>query len=142
MRTFLFILFVSFVAAIAAPQSSYAVVTVKGSASAHLAASGTVTKTAIHQFKRPSRFKMWALKTMARATGSDNNVIIALLLTFFLGGLGIHRVYLGSQPIMILWYVITIGGIFGILPLIDFFRILFSGTSHYDNNNSFIAAFE
>lgn len=49
----------------------------------------------------------------------DQNVWIAVALDFFLGGLGIHRVYLGTPAGIIAGYFFTCGGIFGILPLID-----------------------
>ena len=46
----------------------------------------------------------------------------AVLLCFFLGGLGLHRKYLGYKN----WWVfpITIGGGFGIAVLIDFVKLL------------------
>ncbi|MFT6883152.1 MAG: TM2 domain-containing membrane protein YozV [Marinoscillum sp.] len=49
----------------------------------------------------------------------DKNVWIAVALDFFLGGLGVHRVYLGTPPGIIAGYFFTCGGIFGILPLVD-----------------------
>ncbi|MBS1682020.1 MAG: TM2 domain-containing protein [Bacteroidetes bacterium] len=55
---------------------------------------------------------------------SDKNAWIAVILDFFLGGIAIHRVYLGTKPIMILYYFITCGGIFGIVPLIDFIVLI------------------
>jgi hypothetical protein len=48
---------------------------------------------------------------------------------------------MGSKPIMILWYILTIGGIFGLLPLIDLIRLLIGHGDHYDGNNSLFAAF-
>jgi TM2 domain-containing membrane protein YozV len=44
------------------------------------------------------------------------------VLCFFLGGLGIHRFYLGYSGIGIL--MLFTGGVFGILWIIDFIRIL------------------
>jgi len=52
----------------------------------------------------------------------DNEMIIAAILCFFLGGLGIHRFYLGYTTIGIL-QLITAGGC-GIWALIDLIRIL------------------
>ncbi|MEQ8583838.1 MAG: TM2 domain-containing protein [Marinoscillum sp.] len=49
----------------------------------------------------------------------EKNVWIAVALDFFLGGLGVHRVYLGTPPGIIAGYFFTCGGIFGILPLVD-----------------------
>jgi TM2 domain-containing membrane protein YozV len=54
-----------------------------------------------------------------QAVMAEKNALVAILLDFFLGGLAIHRVYLGGKPILILGYLITCGGIFGIVPLID-----------------------
>lgn len=42
----------------------------------------------------------------------------AMILCLLLGGLGIHRFYLGEAGKGIL-YIITIGGFFGLIPLID-----------------------
>ena len=59
--------------------------------------------------------------TMAGAQmKSGNNAAVALVLNWFLGGLGIHRHYMGTRPFMWAIYLVTIGGIFGIVPTIDF----------------------
>lgn len=50
---------------------------------------------------------------------AEQNPWIAVALGFFLGGFGVHRVYLGTPPGIIAGYFFTCGGIFGILPLID-----------------------
>lgn len=50
---------------------------------------------------------------------ANQNPWIAVALGFFLGGFGVHRVYLGTPPGIIAGYFFTCGGIFGILPLID-----------------------
>lgn len=78
----------------------------------------------------------------AWAAGGDHNVAVAIILAFFLGGFGIHRVYLGGRGILILLYIITLGGIFGILPLIDFIRLIIGDMDHYEDNDSFFAAFQ
>ena len=51
--------------------------------------------------------------------------LISALLAFPLpfGIIGLHRVYLGSEPYIPIAYVGTLGGAFGILPLIDFIVI-------------------
>jgi len=89
-----------------------------------------------------AKTKMFFKTAKAMLAGGDHNSVVAILLAFFLGGLGIHRVYLGGKPILILFYIITFGGIFGILPLIDFIRLIIGHMDHYENNNSFIAAFQ
>lgn len=70
---------------------------------------------------------------------ADKNVWIAVVLDFFLGGIAIHRVYLGGTPLLILGYFITIGGIFGLVPLIDLIVLIINSNdiSKYVGNNKF-----
>ena len=56
------------------------------------------------------------------AEGSEKKRLIALLLCFFLGFLGIHRFYVGKTGTGIA-IIVTIGGFFGIWPLIDLIMI-------------------
>jgi TM2 domain-containing membrane protein YozV len=77
--------------------------------------------------------------TLQTNTADSNQQVIAILLCFFLGGLGLHRLYLGARGIVILWYVLTCGGIFGIVPLVDFILLIFSGTSRFEGKSSLIA---
>ena len=71
---------------------------------------------------------------------SDKNAIVAALLAFFLGGYAIHRYYLGTKSMMFFYYFCTCGGIFGVIPLIDFIMILVDNKdiSKYCNNENFI----
>lgn len=77
--------------------------------------------------------------TGSAAIMADKNPLVAILLGFFLGGLGIHRVYLGGRGTLILIYFITCGGIFGIVPLIDIIvlAINFDDISKFVGNNKF-----
>ena len=57
------------------------------------------------------------------------------------GALGIHRLILGTNPINCLWYFLTVGGIFGIIPLVDWIMILLdlvNGSASYLDNPAFI----
>ncbi|MBL7884955.1 MAG: hypothetical protein JNL69_12860 [Bacteroidia bacterium] len=54
---------------------------------------------------------------------------------FPFGFMGAHRVILGTKPWVPVVYVATLGGCFGLLPLIDFFVITLSkDISQYENN--------
>ena len=50
---------------------------------------------------------------------ADKSPVGAILLTFFLGGFGVHRHYMGTRPWMWAIYTFTAGGIFGIVPFVD-----------------------
>jgi TM2 domain-containing membrane protein YozV len=54
---------------------------------------------------------------------------------FPFGFMGAHRVMLGTKPWVPVVYVVTFGGCFGVIPLIDFFVITFSkDISKYEDN--------
>lgn len=53
---------------------------------------------------------------------SDKNRLVALLLCFFLGYLGIHRFYVGKIGTGILWLLTA--GIFGIGYVVDLILII------------------
>jgi TM2 domain-containing membrane protein YozV len=54
----------------------------------------------------------------------QKDAIVAIVLDVFLGGLGIHRFYLGTETLTGLGYILTCGGIFGIVPLVDFIVLI------------------
>ena len=69
------------------------------------------------------------------------NIVAFIIDTTGLGTIGIHRLILGTKPINCLWYFLTFGGIFGIVPVIDWFMILIdmiNGTASYIDNPAFI----
>lgn len=69
----------------------------------------------------------------------EKDAIVAIALDFFLGGLGIHRFYLGTETLTGLAYIFTCGGIFGIVPLVDFIVLIIDNKdiSAYINNPKF-----
>ncbi|MBX3103081.1 MAG: TM2 domain-containing protein [Bacteroidetes bacterium] len=77
-------------------------------------------------------------KQAQKGTVDAGKQILAIILCFFLGGLAIHRVVMGGTPWLILFYFITFGGIFGIVPLIDFFALIFV-PEKYEGSNRFFA---
>lgn len=56
-----------------------------------------------------------------------------ILLTFFLGGLGIHRFYLGQNGMGILYLVFCWTFIPAFIALIDFFVFLFMSEYRFNN---------
>lgn len=68
--------------------------------------------------------------------------LIAAVLAFPIpfGFCGLHRIYLGSEPWVPVAYLVTGGGGFGILPLIDFIAIVTADEKRfheYENNPNF-----
>ena len=72
-------------------------------------------------------------------SGSDKTFVAAILLDFFLGGLGIHRLYLGTATLTWVGYILTFCGIFGIVPLVDFIVLIVHNDdiSPYVDNTKF-----
>lgn len=63
-----------------------------------------------------------ALPSTAPTTGvavKEKSFVTAVLLDFFLGGFGVHRFYLGTKTMTGVGYILTCGGIFGIVPFVD-----------------------
>jgi TM2 domain-containing membrane protein YozV len=59
-----------------------------------------------------------------------------LAFPFPFGIVGLHRIYLGCEPYVPVTYVASLGGVFGILPFIDFCAITFDkgNFEHYRDN--------
>ena len=70
---------------------------------------------------------------------ASKDPLVAILLDFFLGGLGIHRFYLGTKTMTGIGYILTCGGIFGVVPLVDLIvlAVNFDDISQYVDNPKF-----
>ncbi len=68
------------------------------------------------------------IQKLFHANKQKNKKLIAALLSFPFpfGIVGLHRIYLGTSPHVPIVYIGTLGGGFGLIPLIDFFVILFT----------------
>ena len=69
-------------------------------------------------------------------------MLIAWIVDWFVGGFGIHRYVLGTKGSMWAIYTFTCFGIFGIVPLVDWFVLLINGVilgegEEYIDNESF-----
>ena len=60
----------------------------------------------------------------ADSTLHRKHKLIAAVLAFPLGIFGLHRIYLGAAKATPLIYIATVGGLFGVLPFIDFVLIV------------------
>ena len=85
-----------------------------------------------------TNFNLTANST-ALVGAAQKDAIIAIVLDFFLGGLGVHRFYLGTEVLTGVGYILTCGGIFGIVPLVDFVVLIIDSKdiSRYVNNPKF-----
>lgn len=70
----------------------------------------------------------------------DVNPVVAFVLSFFLGGLGIHRIYMGTSVGTFIGYILTLGGC-GIVSFVDWIMLLIGlideDISDYVNNPKF-----
>ncbi|QQR84843.1 MAG: TM2 domain-containing protein [Flavobacteriales bacterium] len=65
----------------------------------------------------------------------ENQRLMATLLTVALGPFGGHRLYMGTGVKVPIIYTLTLGGCFGILPLIDLVHVLTTkDLERYRNN--------
>ena len=110
-------------------------------AASELKASAKAQKSATRAEKKVARQEAFA-NFINDLTGDSDEQLIAIILTLFLGGLGLHRLFLKSNPIIILWYFITFGGFFGLIPLIDLIRLIMGQADHYRGNDSLFRAFQ
>ena len=71
-------------------------------------------------------------------TNRKHRLIAALLAFPLTGGIfGLHRVYLGTSPLIPLAYIASYGGIGGVVPFVDFMLIVVcKDVNVYAHNNS------
>ena len=65
-----------------------------------------------------------ASKKSVMKSADDKNFAVALILNILLGDLGIHRLYLGTKTMTWVGYILTCGGIFGVVPFVDFIELI------------------
>ena len=68
--------------------------------------------------------------------------IAAFVICWLLGGIAIHRVYLGGTPVLIVGYLFTFFGFFGLIPFGDWIVLLVSvfknDLGKYEGSDAFI----
>ena len=86
----------------------------------------TLKDSCISYELKSNHFILLTSNDSAKHVIHENRKLISAILAFPFpfGILGLHRIYLGTKPYMPFVYVGTLGGCFGILPLIDFICIL------------------
>lgn len=79
--------------------------------------STVVTQKEIKQ----SKFLLRLMKMQEKDSTEKNKHLMAAALAFPFpfGIVGLHRIYLGCAPYVPVVYIATLGGVFGVLPLID-----------------------
>jgi TM2 domain-containing membrane protein YozV len=86
-------------------------------------------------------FEGFAPSPEAIVKKSSKNAWVAFALAFVVGQLGIHRAYLGTKPMTWIGYILTCGGIFGIVPFVDWIVLLIGAIeqdiSQYIDNPAF-----
>lgn len=89
----------------------------------------------------PAATSATAAAGLSSSDGQTKTIVAFVLDTVGLGCFGIHRLILGTRAINVLLYIITFGGIFGIIPLVDWIMLLLDlveGNASYIGNPSFI----
>ena len=69
-------------------------------------------------------FGRWEENLIKGGNGMEKkNFGVALVLWFFLGGLGAHRIYIKESAITFLWYWLAVICSFGIIVFVDLFLL-------------------
>ncbi len=101
------------------------------------------TEVSLESFLGVNNLETMMAKTPAMpvVAASDKDPIVATLLAFFLGPFGVHRAYLGTETMTWVGYILTCGGIFGVVPFVDFVVLVIGlandDISPYINNPRF-----
>lgn len=113
------------------PKTSYAAFPVQQTTATTQTAGSDAMSTIATQQAMSQEVKMPTAPKPAPAGGSKSHVA-AILLAFFLGGLGIHRFYLGYtwQGVV---QLLTLGGL-GVWALIDLIRIIIKSLQPKDGS--------
>lgn len=82
---------------------------------------------------RPNPILKW-IQHKQRLNKKITAVVLAFPFPF--GIVGLHRIYLGTKPYVPVVYIATVGGVFGILPFIDFCVLVFDKDFDRYQNNS------
>lgn len=81
---------------------------------------------------RPSPL-LQAFRKKQKSTKQTVAALLAFPLPF--GIVGLHRIYLGTAPYVPVAYIASLGGMFGVLPFVDFVVLLLNkDTESYVNN--------
>lgn len=132
----LFLVVILFVTVLAVKQASASSYSVDEQAIDQLFASAVETSMIS---MNATELSSVASNVSTTVMAQEKDAIVAIVLDFFLGGLGIHRFYLGTETLTGLAYIFTCGGIFGIVPLVDFVVLIIDNKdiSPYINNPKF-----
>ena len=77
-----------------------------------------------NKFAKYPKFLLRLIEKRQEKEKSKHLTAAALAFPFPFGIVGLHRIYLGCAPYVPVVYIATLGGVFGVLPLIDFCVLL------------------
>lgn len=133
----LFFIFIMLVAVLSVKQANASSYSVNEQAIDQL--FDNAVETSMLSVNSPEMTSVVSNSSVALMPSNDKDAVVAIVLDFFLGGLGIHRFYLGTETLTGIGYILTCGGIFGIVPLVDFIVLIIDNKdiSPYINNPKF-----
>jgi TM2 domain-containing membrane protein YozV len=109
-------------------------------------AEKATTRQELKQERKANKLmqKLERLASPDKAKG-DDNMLLAIILAVFIGWTGIHRVYLGGSPLLIVGYLLLtcLFGLGWLLAIIDAIAMAVKGdTSAFQGNNKLFACFD